>query len=95
MNAGIMMLAMSDMADKINELYKEMAMPIIAIISGAALLLGIWMGVGFLLSDGDEQKLKKAKSRVKYYIIGFVVIFAVAALTPMFVAMLQTWYQEG
>lgn len=85
---------MSDMADKIQELYKEMAMPLVAIISGAALLLGIWMGVNFILADGDEQKLKKAKSRVKYFIIGFIVIFAVSALTPLFVAALQTWAQN-
>lgn len=86
---------MQDMADKIGELYKEMGLPMLGLIAGAALFFGIWMGVSFMLADGDDQKLKKAKSRVKYFVIGLIVIFVIAALTPMFIAMLQTWYSEG
>ncbi len=85
---------MSDMADKIQELYKEMAAPLIATILGAALLLGIWMGSNFILAGGDPEKLKKAKAQVKYFIIGWIVMFAIATLTPLFVGMLQTWSQN-
>jgi hypothetical protein len=47
------------------------------------------------LSDGDEQKLKKVKSQLKYVIIGFVVIFAIAALLPVFIGVLETWAREN
>ena len=86
---------MQDMADKIGELYKEMGLPMLGVIGGAALFFGIWFGVSLMLADGDDQKIKKAKSRIKYFVIGLIVIFVIAALTPMFIAMLQTWYSEG
>lgn len=84
---------MSDMADKITELYKMMAMPLLGVLGGAAVLFGIWIGVGFIMADGDDQKLKKAKSRVKTFVIGWIVMFAIAALLPMFIGVLQTWAQ--
>lgn len=85
---------MSDMADKIQELYKEMALPLIGILAGAAVILGFWIGSQFILAGGDPEKVKKAKSSVKYFIIGWIVMFAVAALTPLFVGALQTWAQN-
>ena len=84
---------MNDMVDKIQELYKEIAMPLVAIIGGAALLLGVWMGSNFLLAGGDPEKLKKAKAQVKYYIIAWIVIFATATLTPGLIEMLKNWFQ--
>ena len=82
------------MADKIQELYKEMAGPLIAAILAGSVLLGIWLGSNFILAGGDPEKLKKAKSQVKYFIIGWIVMFAVGALTPLFVGALQTWSQN-
>lgn len=96
MNLGTMMLAdMSEMNDRIQELYKIMGGWLIPVILGAALFLGLWMGSGFWLADGDEQKLKKAKSRVKFFIIGWIIIFVVVACLPVFVGALQTWAQGG
>jgi uncharacterized membrane protein SpoIIM required for sporulation len=85
---------MDEMGDAIAELYKQMAWPLVGIISGFGVLLGIWLGTSFILSDGDEQKLKKSKAKLKYVIIGFVVMFAVAALLPAFIGMLETWAKE-
>jgi uncharacterized membrane protein len=86
---------MNEMRDRIVALYTEMAWPLIGIVSGAALLLGIYLGTSFILSDGDEQKLKKSKAKLKYVVIGFVVIFAVATLLPVFIGVLETWYNEN
>jgi len=85
---------MSDMADKIQELYKEMAGPLIAALVAGSLILGIWMGSNFILAGGDPEKLKRAKAQVKYFIIGYIVMFATAALAPIFVGALQTWSQN-
>ena len=85
---------MSDMSDKIQELYKEMALPLIGALTAAAVIFGIWMGSQFILAGGDPEKVKKAKAQVKYFIIGWIVMFAVAALLPLFVGALQTWAQN-
>ena len=58
------------------------------------LILGMWMGSNFILAGGDPEKLKRAKAQVKYFIIGYIVMFATAALAPIFVGALQTWSQN-
>jgi hypothetical protein len=78
-------------SEEINELYVELMTPLIAIFSGAAFLLGLWLGLKFLLAGGDEQKLKKAKESVKFFVIGIVVIFMVLALLPVIVGALKSW----
>jgi len=86
---------MMDLSDRIKALYSVMWLPIISAIVGASLLLGVWIGTSFILADGDEQKIRKAKEKLKYCIIGFVVMFMVGALLPLFVAALQGWLAEG
>ena len=80
-----------DLAERIGELYNLMTVPLLICLSSAALLIGIWIGSKFLLSGGDEQKIKKAKETLKHVIIGTIVIFAVAALLPMIIAILDNW----
>jgi hypothetical protein len=80
-----------ELSDRIGELYKLATVPLIAILTGGALLLGIWVGAMYILSGGDEQKIKKAKQTLKYIIIGVVIVFAVAGLLPIIIALLQDW----
>ncbi|MDR3319188.1 MAG: hypothetical protein LBS99_07085 [Clostridiales bacterium] len=81
----------TDFGNLIQSLYEEWRIPIIAVVSGAALLLGVWLGLKFLLAGGDEQKIKKAKESIKYFVIGIAVIFVVTAGMPVMIGAFQTW----
>ncbi|MCM1404659.1 MAG: pilin [Prevotella sp.] len=85
---------MSEMADKIKELYNEVATPLITTLIVISAVVAAMVGAKFIMAGGDPEKIKKAKEQVKYYIIGWIVIFALTALTPTFVGALQTWAQN-
>jgi cytochrome bd-type quinol oxidase subunit 2 len=84
----------TDFSEAIDHLYKQLAVPLLAIVGGAAVLLGLWLGSKFLFAGGDEQKIKKAKESIKYFVIGIAVIFIVAAGTPMLIAAFQGWQEK-
>jgi hypothetical protein len=75
----------------VTNLYNRLMVPMIGVFIGAAFLLGVWLGLKFLLAGGDEQKIKKAKESVKYFIMGIAVIFIVTAGLPVIVGAFQTW----
>jgi len=52
-------------------------------------------GIKFVFAGGNEEKIKKAKESVKFFVIGIVVIFGVAALTPIVVGILEQWAFSG
>jgi len=85
----------SDFSNLIKGLYSQLALPLLGIASGAALLLGLWLGCKFWFSGGDEQKIKKAKESVKFFAIGIVVIFVVAAATPLLIGAFTTWLNNS
>ncbi|MCL2176833.1 MAG: pilin [Firmicutes bacterium] len=84
----------NDVSDSIRELYSTLAWPLVALVGGFGILFGLWIGLGFALSGGDEQKRKQAKDRLRYFIIGFIAIFVIAGLTPAVVGLLQSWAQS-
>ncbi|MCL2370248.1 MAG: hypothetical protein FWC80_03370 [Firmicutes bacterium] len=79
------------MQERIGDLYRQLTLPLLGIFIGAALLLGLWLGLKFVFAGGDDQKQKKAKESVKFFVIGVVVIFVVAAMLPLAVGVLHTW----
>lgn len=83
-----------DLADRIGELYNLMTVPLLICLGSASLLIGIWVGSKFLLSGGDEQKIKKAKDTLKHIIVGTIIIFVIAALLPMVIALLDSWTRQ-
>lgn len=82
---------MNDFSEKLRELMNDLWGPLLAITSGAAALIGIWIGWRFWASAGDEAKRKDVKTHVKYFVIGLIAIFVIAALVPLVIAALQTW----
>ena len=81
----------TDFSDKIGELIKMLYPPLIAIAVAISVLWGAYIGFKFWSAGGDEQKKKQAKSALISYVIGIVVMFVIAAGTPLVVAAFQTW----
>ncbi|MDE6028741.1 MAG: hypothetical protein K2F90_00280 [Clostridiales bacterium] len=55
---------------------------------------GIVLGILYLKSGADEQKRRLSKAAIVSYVIGIIVIFAVATGTPLVIDMLVDWRQE-
>jgi uncharacterized membrane protein SpoIIM required for sporulation len=85
--------AWEDFAKKVTNLFTQLRVPIIAILASAAFIVGVWIGLQFLLAGGDEQKLKKAKTSAKYLVIGLIAIFLIAALVPVIISAMQQWME--
>lgn len=81
----------NEFGNLVKSLYTAFGPMLLGIVIGASLLLGLWLGLMFIFAGGDEQKVKKAKSSVKYFIIGIVTIFVVAAGLPLIIAAFQNW----
>jgi hypothetical protein len=66
----------------------SLAIPIVFLIAGIALLAMIVMGgFTFLTSAGDPKKMEQGKNQLTYAIVGFVIIFAAVWLVQIFGAM--------
>ncbi|MCL2061503.1 MAG: hypothetical protein FWH03_02650 [Firmicutes bacterium] len=81
----------NNITDMINELYRQLWGPLLGVFLGAAGLLGLWIGLKFVFAGGDEQKVKKAKEQVKYFVIGIVAIFVITAILPLVIAAFMNW----
>lgn len=84
----------SDFQTKLTDLFNSMWVPTIAVLAAACTILGVWIGLKWWRAGGDEQKRKEAKTATVGVVIGVVVMFAVAALLPIFISVFQTWVNE-
>lgn len=85
----------TDLSDTITDLLKSMWVPCVAVASALAVAWGIYLGVKYWLSAGDEQKKKSAKSAIISFVIGVVVIFVVAVGAPMAIGALSEWVSSN
>lgn len=71
--------------------------PLLIVISASGVVLGAFAGFRywFASASGDENKLKAAKQFLIGIIIGFVIIFVLAVLTPVIVAAFQSWAESN
>lgn len=76
-------------------LLENMFTPLIAIASAISVLWGIYLGLKFWKSSGDENKRKEAKNAVISFVIGTIIIFVVAVGAPLLITALATWYDEN
>lgn len=81
----------SNLSDSIKELIESMWVPCISVASAFAVAWGIYLGIKYWMSAGDEQKKKSAKSSILSFIIGVVVIFVVAVGAPLAITALSQW----
>lgn len=84
-----------DLQASLTELINSMWLPIIAVMVALGVIFGVVIGWSFWSAGGDESKVQKAKANVKWYVIGWFVIFIVAFATPILVNILSTWVQQG
>lgn len=81
----------SDLSDSITELIDSMWIPCVAVAGTLAVAWGVYLGVKYWMSAGDEQKKKSAKSAIISFVVGIVIIFAVAVAAPLGIAALSEW----
>lgn len=85
----------TDLSDTITDLIQSMWVPCVAVASALAVAWGIYLGVKYWLSAGDEQKKKSAKSAIISFVIGVIVIFVVAVGAPMGIGALSEWVSSN
>lgn len=85
----------SDLSDTIIDLIQSMWVPCVAIASALSVVWGIYLGIKYWTSAGDEQKKKSAKSAIISFVVGVIVIFIVAVGAPMAIAALSEWVSSN
>ena len=84
-----------DLQTALTGLINSMWLPILAIMGALGVLFAIIIGWSFWSAGGDETKVQKAKANVKWYVIGWFVLFIIAFGTPILVNILSAWVQNG
>ena len=84
----------NDITKTFTDLIDSMFVPLIAIATAVAVLWGIYIGLKWWRSAGDEQKRKEAKSATISFIIGLIVMFAFAVGAPMLISALNDWKDD-
>lgn len=71
--------------------------PLLIVIGASGIILGAFAGFKFWFASGsgDENKLKAAKQFLIGILIGFVIIFVLAVLTPVIIAAFQSWAESN
>lgn len=85
----------TDLSDAIIDLIQSMWVPLVSAASALSVGWGIFLGVKYWLSAGDEQKKKSAKSAIISFVIGVIVIFVIAVGAPMAIAALSEWVSSN
>lgn len=81
----------NDFSSILSDLFGSMFTPLIAIASSLAVIWGVYLGLKYWRSGGDENKRKEAKSAVVSFVVGIVVIFLVAVGAPILITALSEW----
>lgn len=81
----------NDFSKVLADLFDSMFTPLIAIASSLAVIWGVYLGLKYWRSGGDENKRKEAKSAVVSFVVGIVVIFIVAVGAPLLITALSQW----
>lgn len=81
----------NDFSGILSDLFESMFTPLISIASALAVIWGVYLGLKYWRSGGDENKRKEAKSAVVSFVVGIVVIFLVAVGAPILIRALSEW----
>lgn len=84
----------NDFSGILSDLFESMFTPLISIASALSVIWGIYLGLKYWRSGGDENKRKEAKSAVVSFVIGIIIIFAVAVGAPILISALVEWSQS-
>lgn len=85
----------TDFTAAMQEFINSMFTPLLSIAIALSALWGIYLGIKWWRSAGDEGKRKEAKNAVISFMIGIVVIFVVAVGVPLAVAALIEWQRNN
>lgn len=85
----------TDLSDTITDLIQSMWVPCVAVAGSLAVAWGIYLGIKYWMSAGDEQKKKSAKSSIISFVIGVIIIFVVAVGAPLAIGALSEWVSSN
>ena len=80
--------------EAIQELIDDWYLVLIGVVIAVAGIWGIAIGLKFKASNGDEQKMKEAKKSLFAFVIGSIVMIAVATLVPLIIRALIPWMMQ-
>ena len=83
----------TDLSAEISDLIKSMWVPCVSVASALAVAWGIYLGIKYWMSAGDEQKKRSAKGSIIAFVVGIVVIFVVAVGAPLGIGALTEWVE--
>ncbi len=85
----------TELSDAITGLINSMWVPCVAVASAFAVAWGLYLGIKYWLSAGDEQKKRSAKSSLISFVVGTIIIFVVAVGAPMGIGALTEWVKSN
>lgn len=80
-----------DFSKTIKSLFDSMFTPLLTIVISLTAIWGLYLGVKFARSAGDENRRKEAKNAIVSFVIGVIVIFLVAGAAPLLIGALSEW----
>lgn len=83
----------NEFGEVLSGLFDKMFTPLISIAVALCAIWGLYLGLKFWKSGGDENKRKEAKNAVWMFVIGIIVIFVVAVAAPLLIGALTNWMQ--
>lgn len=76
----------------LEDLAEQLFNPLIGIAIALCAIWGVYLGFKFWRAD-DEKKREEAKKAVIAFVVGIIVIFAVAVAAPLLIGALTTWME--
>lgn len=77
----------------LEDLAKQLFDPLLGIAIALCAIWGVYLGFKFWHSGGDDKKREEAKKAVIAFVVGIIVIFAVAVAAPLLIGALSTWME--
>ncbi len=81
-------------SDVLTKMFDSMFTPLITIAVSLCAIWGVYLGFKYWRAAGDENKLKQAKSALVSFVIGIIVIFAVALAAPLLISSLVEFMSQ-
>ena len=76
----------------LEDLAKQLFDPLLGIAIALCAIWGVYLGFKYWRAD-DEKKREEAKKAVVAFVVGIIVIFAVAVAAPLLIGALTTWME--
>lgn len=81
----------SDLETAIKELVDSVKVPIFSVLGSVVVVWSLYIGALFIFAGDNEEKVKKAKNALKWYLIGLAIIGVLSGISVLIVNILSGW----